>query len=253
MLPLEIIDRVRERLRDPIAQRPSPKRILARALDEYQNAVQTANNLGDAWAIGEFTLTAQAGIRRYEITQMDFGKPLLVATVPADDYERELSLEFTQVEQLPKDWAWLKDVGNWGLLWQWDVSHSARYVAFWRALEAKGYKYYCELRPVPTKAEDYRILYQVGEWASKLPEDLDFAFPLRELDFYFTALVALGVLDDTRWSRDEAADLRRAAQIKESLLFDLGRYKETFDNYIASLSQSQTVMAESYADYVGLD
>lgn len=222
---------------------------MQRGLDEYENAVGRANNTGNAWGINEFTLTTTADTRRYEITAADFGKALTVTTVPDSVYAPESNLEFTQLEQLPNDWAWLSQTSNnWFGLWQGYISQSARYVAFYRKLGATGFKHYLEIRPAPIAGELYRVLYQVGQWSSSIPSDLDFELPLPQLNFYFIALVSLGLLDSAKWADGED----KSAKLRASLNFDLVRYEDTFKNYIASLSTAQVVFSESYADFCGL-
>lgn len=234
-------------------QSPDPKTILRRARDEYQHATQKVSNRGDAWAIKEFTLAASTNVRRYLISQADFGKALLVATVPEDAQHYEIELEFTQLEQLPTQWAWLSSTQSAYSLWYSSgVSQSARYVAFFRQLDATGFQNYLEIRPTPKAAENYRILYQVGEWGSQLPASLVFAFPFPELDFYFVTLVANCLLPVTRWTENAEADRAAKTELKLALVEDLQRYQSTFDDFVSSLSHSKMVFADSFADHLGL-
>lgn len=208
-----------------------------------------ANNTGNAWAIKEYTLETEADTRRYEIEDADFGKPLLIATVPSSTpgiVEPEQTLEFTQLEQLPNDWAYLSNNSYWSL-WLWGTSQKARYAAFYRQLDATGFKNYLEIRPTPAADEEYRVLYQVGDWSASVTSDLNFAFPFPELDFYFVTLVSDCLLYKCRWAdgKDQKAELEAAFGK------DLSRYQRTFDDYIASLTVTDIVYAESFADHCG--
>lgn len=222
-------------------------------MDEYTNSTLKANNTGNAWAVNEYTQTAVADTRRYEITVADFSKALLVATVPSSVtgvVEPEKVLEFTQLEQLPKDWAYLADTGGWSL-WFDNVSQRGRYVAVYRRSEASGFKVYLEIRPTPKAGELYRVLYQVGDWSGNIPTDLNFAFPFPELNFYFLTLVSDSLLPISRWSADAKENDAEMKRLSYGFTKDLARYQQTFDNFVASLSVSNMVMAESYADYAG--
>lgn len=258
MQPSEIISRVRKRLRSsdglPLAQSPSPTAILERAVDEFQNCTQKVSNRGDAWSIKEFVLTTEDNVRRYLIEQPDFGKALLVATIPEDNRHLEMELEFTQLEQLPNDWAWLSNTqSGFGLWCGWGVSQRARYVAFFRQLESSGgFRPYMEIRPAPVADEEYRILYQVGEWGSQISSDLLFAFPFPEVGYYFVALVANCLLPITRWTADKVGDMATKTEIKAGLIEDLQRYQPVFDDFVSSLNHPKMIFAESYADSLGL-
>lgn len=253
MTPLKLITEVRRRLNGPLAQSPSPRVILDRALAEYRNAVIGANNSGNAWAVNEYTLTATADTRRYEITAADFSKALLIATVPAatGPIEPEMPLEFTQLERLPEDWAFLRDVGYWSLWWA-SVSQKARFAAFYRQKEAAGFKNYIEIRPTPDAGEQYRVLYQVGDFTGSVTSDLDFALPFPELDFYFVTLIADALLPYTRWSNDKNDDGDQLKMLAARFQTDLARYQKTYDDWIASLSVGDIVYADSYADSLGI-
>jgi hypothetical protein len=252
--PLQLINQVRRRLRDPLNQSPTPRQILDRAIDEYRNAVMRANNTGNAWAVKEFTITTLDNVRRYETTATDFSKALLVATVPSSTpgvVEPETALEFTQLEQLPRDWEFLAKMSSWSL-WGWNIPQNARYAACYRSVETTGFKNYIEIRPTPDAGEQYRVLYQVGDFSGSIASDLSFNFPFPELDFYFQTLVCDGLLPMTRWSADEAADDSLMKKLGTQYLKDLARYEQTFMNFVASLSNTDIVYGESFADYAGL-
>lgn len=254
MTPIQLIAQVRRRLNHPLHQTPSVRQILDRAINEYRNATMTANNTGNAWSVDEFTLTALADTRRYEITAPGFSKALLVSTIPSSvpgTVEPEQALEFTQIEQLPRDWAWLADFSDWSL-WAWNVSQKARYAAVFREVASTGYKNYIEIRPTPEAGEQYRVLYQVGDFSGYVTSSLDFALPFPEFDFYFTTLVADCLLPITRWSADDAADERFAKNLSGGYIKDLSRYQRTFDDFIAGLSVTDIVYAESFADHCSL-
>lgn len=250
MTPLAFIDRIRRRLDGPLHQTPSPKQILELGIDEYSNATMKANNSGNAWAVKELTVTALADTRRYEITAADFAKALLVATVPQNELqEPEMILEFTQIEQIPREWAWLSDSPSFSL-WLWNVSQNARYAAVFRESTSTGFRNYLELRPTPEAGEEYRVLYQVGNWSGGITSDnlIDFKLPFPELDFYFITLVADGLLAYCKWSNDPVENAMKAKTLSQSFEKALARYDQTFRDFIASLSVSDIVYADSFGE-----
>jgi len=257
MTPAELITRVRERLGENVLpQSPSPLQILRRGVDEYQNATIRGNNTGNAWAVSEFVLTTQSDTRRYAIEVPDFSKALLVSTVPnyASTYKGERLLNFTQIEQIPNDWSWLSEnAGGWYGLWSGSLGGRATYVAFYRQTAGfDGFKNFMEIRPTPGDGEDYRILYQVGDWSKSMGSDLGFEFPFSDVNFYFTTLVADGLLPYAKWSNNAAEDMEMRKMLKMAFTEDLQRYEQTFRDFIASLSVTGIVWGESYADFVGL-
>lgn len=261
MNALTFVSAVRRRLNNPLMGSPSPRQILDRGFDAYRMIGIKANNTGHAWATDEFTLTATTGVRRYDVTTSlapRFSKPLLVATVPssvAGVNEPELPLDFTQIEQLPRDWAWLNSSGiNWSL-WQGDVTQSARWVAFYRTIsDTAGFKMWMEIRPTPIATELYRVLYEVGNWqglmtASAAPT---FQLPFPELDAYFIAWTAQSLLPLTRYSSDPSADVGQLQGLAAGLESDLRIYDPIVEAFLASLTVTDLVYGESFADSLGL-
>lgn len=246
LTPIKFINTVRRRLDGPLYQSPSPRAILDRAIDDYRDAVVSANNTKNAWAVNEYVITAQADTRRYEITPTDFSKPLLVASVPATSGSPEEVIEMSQIEQLPREWAWLDDSSAGYSLWFSTVR--SLWAAVYRRSEADGFHSYIEFRPTPRAGEQYRILYQVADFKQNINKDnlIDFQLPFPELDFYFIALVAKNLLPYTRWSGSLEADMLKKKELKEGLLEDLERYQKTFDDFISSLSTSDIVYAEPF-------
>lgn len=236
-------------------QAPSPRQIVARGIDEYANAVMRANNTGNAWAVKEHTLTADEGIRRYDLSDVPaFGKALLITYLPQSSGpgDPEIPLEFTQIEQLPREWGWLADTGEysfWGLLgWR----RRRQYAAVFRTLETDGFRSNIEIRPTPKGGDQFRILYQVGQWEpavrERLQDDVNFDFPFPELDFYFTSLVAHAMLPYTKWTAAEAMNAVKRSELKTALQEDMFRYETTFSDWVRSLSVTDQVFAVNYLE-----
>jgi hypothetical protein len=246
LTPIKFIDNVRRRLDGPLYQSPNPRTILDRAIDAYRNAVTTANNTGNAWAVNELIITALADTRRYEITAADFSKVLLIASVPQRPNDPEEVIEMSQIEQLPREWAWLNGDTAWYSLWY----NSARsiWAAAFRKSEANGFHSYLEFRPTPKAGEQYRVLYQIGDFKQNINKDnlIDFQLPFPELDFYFIALVAKSLLAYTRWSNSLEADMLKKKELSQAFDEDLAKYQNTFDDFIANLSTSDIVYAEEF-------
>jgi hypothetical protein len=250
MNPQQLIFQVRQRMNNPLYQSPSPRQILNRAIDEYRNAVVRANNTGNAWAVKEYTLTTIDGQRRYQIAAADFSKALLIATIPDPTpgiIQPEVALEFTQLEQLPNDWEFLAKTASWSL-WSYGVTQMARFAAHYREVDAGGFTNYLEIRPTPGANETYRVLYQVGDFSGGIASTMDFKFPFPELDFYFLTLVCDGLLPLARWTNDGASDEKQGKMLSNQYAKDLIRYEQTFRDFIASLTVSDIVYSDSFAD-----
>jgi hypothetical protein len=259
MLALRFVNLVRRRLDHPLPQKPSPRLVLDHGFAAYRHLTTRANNTGNAWAMDEIVLNTTADTRRYDLTTIAprFSKALLVSTVPAaNSGEPELTLDFTQIEQIPRDWAWLQDSGFEFSLWDGLVAQKARLIAFYRqiAAGATGFKNWLEIRPTPAADEQYRIVYQVGDW-QRLADATNlstFIFPFPELDYYFIAVAAYTLLPHTEWSQDEERDAKKRNMIEAVLKNEIASYQPTVDAFIANLAHTDIVWADSYADSLGL-
>lgn len=246
---------VRSLLNNPLSQAPSFKDILEELEAEYQNVFNETNNTGNAWQVCEYTLTTTEGQRRYRIAPPQFYKALAVTTVPADDNtDPQYPLEFTELEHLPQEWAWLGE--NKGQLLY--SSHDAQMVAFYRKLGKMGAEQWVELRPTPTRTQQYTILYQITDWWVTNSTSLDSTshplsstkMPHSSQRFYIRALVAQNLLltGKVQWQFDDKFNLEMGKIVADGLKTKIERYKPVFDEYKDSLDNPDITYISSWAD-----
>jgi hypothetical protein len=234
-------------LGSPLDNSPSVEDI-AEAIEEvYQLVVNRTNNTGNAWQIQTINIDTVAETTVYQIdTQFnDFYKALSVVTIPTGT-EPEYRLEFVEVEHMPQEWEWITSEG--GRLFA--STHSAQYIAFYRKLGSDGETLWCEIRPVPSGVESYKITYQVGDWWSRIT-DTGYGMPHKEQRFHLRRLAASTLLHKCRWSYDEARNLSKKAEISAILDRAIAMGAPAFEEHISSLDQANVVELETFGDRLG--
>lgn len=240
---------VRSLLADPLNNAPSMDDIIEALEEVYQYVTNLTNNTGNAWQVDTLTISTTAGTREYQLDSeevVDFYKALRVTTVPPDDSNPEYILEFTEVEQLSREWSWLGQ--NNGQLFS--SSHSAQVIAFYRKLGTDGEELWCEFRPTPNADEDYKVLYQVGDWWDRVfaQGDMLYSLPNREYRFHLRRLAAELLLPKTQWSYDKVADNARKMEIASVLSNAIARGSKAFDEHIASLDNADILQLDVWSD-----
>jgi hypothetical protein len=236
---------VRSILNSPLSNAPTPEDI-AEALEEtYQWAINRTNNTGNSWQIGTMNIVTVADTWVYQIeTQFDdFYKALSVVTVPPNSTDPEYSLEFVEVEHMPSEWQWI--TSNNGRLFF--SSHASQYIAFYRKLGADGETIWCEIRPVPSSVETYKITYQVGSWWDRITTDYE--MPHKEHRFHLRRLAASTLLPKCKWHFGDNDKLK--LEIRETLDRAIGLGAPAFEEHIASLDQANVVELETFGDRLG--
>lgn len=242
---------VRVMLNNPMPQAPAFKDILEELEAEYQHLTNDLNNTGNAWQVDNYTLTTVAGTYEYEITptNKEFYKALNVTTIPSNtSVDPQYVLEFTELEHMPQEWAWLGQ--NRGQYMY--SSHDSQMIAFYRKITVSGEKLYCQIRPTPTEAQSYNILYQVTDWWGRISSGTgtDFYMPHSSQRFYIRALVAQNLLlkGMVRWSFDDVRNFKTGQLVAKSLEVRINRYKQAYDEYIDSLDNPDLTMIDAWAD-----
>jgi hypothetical protein len=249
---------VRAMLGSPLNQAPSFQEIQREIEAEYIAITNATNATGNAWQVDTYTLTTVAGQYQYVISdlstnaQFRFYKALTVLTVPADvDSAPEYVLEFVELEHMPQEWAWLSQ--NHGQYFA--SSHDSQMIAFYRAIEDDGAKLYVELRPVPSRAQDYKIIYQQQDWwdyiySTEEAAQIEAMLPFNSQKFYLRALVAKNLLMQGRvkWSMDPAYNASKARMILEGLNDRIDRGEESYREFISSLDNPDITYVQAWAD-----
>lgn len=190
-----------------------------------------------------------------ETPLQDFYKALAVTTVPENiNADPEYVLEFTELEHLPKEWAWLSQ--NKGQYME--SSHDAQLIAFYRKMGTYSEEIWCQIRPIPSKAESYKILYQQSDWWDKFLDSTNYAefrTPHSTQRMYIRGLVALNLLykGSVKWSFNDMKNELKTKSLIEGLEKRVARYRKSFDEYKDSLDQSDIVYATAWANELGMD
>lgn len=258
---------VRQMLSGPLSQSPSFQDILEELEAEYQFVTGDTNNTANAWQVATTTITTEADVDDYPICANDFYKALSVVTVPANTATQpEYQLEFVELEHINKDWAWL-GTGKGQYMYS---SHDSQLIAFYHKITNGGEEVRVQLRPMPSQAQEYKILYQVTDWWPRVTmEDVrpcnscgsssgcgcvpvpdGFRMPHSSQRFYTRALAAQNLLlsGKVRWSSDPVKDFTKGKLISDGLAVRIARYKKVYDEYIDSLDQPDITLISSWAD-----
>ena len=246
---LDEVVAIRGLLDEPLPNAPSFEDVLEAIEAEYQQAVNQSNNTPNAWAKAEVQFTTTAGTRDYQIltNDDDFDKPLVVVTVPSDTLiSPEYQLEFTEVEYLSQVWAWLgQNKGQY-----YFSSHDAQLIAFYHQLTDDGDEVWVSLRPTPAAAQTYKVIYQVGDWWSRVfaSQDLGYELPFAPHKHYLRAVAAQTLLYKCRWSMDKTADMAMKSEIALTLQSKIERYRPVYDEWLRTLVVPDIISIESWCD-----
>lgn len=244
---------VRVMLNNPLPQSPSFQDILEELEAEYTTLTNTTNATGNAWQVDNYTLTTVAGTYDYAITPVapagDFFKALNVTTIPEDvDTSPQYMLEFTELEHIPNEWAWLGESRGQFMY----SSHDSQIIAFYRKITSAGESLRCQIRPTPTQVQTYNILYQVSDWWSLIDDSLGLAFtmPHSSQKFYLRALVAQNLLmkGNVSWSFDAVENYKMSNLVAKGLEMRLERYRQVFEEYRGTLDNPDLTEISSWAE-----
>lgn len=249
---LEEVIAIRSLLKNPLPQSPSFENIVDAMEAEYLLATNQTNNKGNAWQKDSVIFQTVAGISEYQIEVDDnnFDKALVVTTIPSDANQfPEYVLEFTEVENITKEWAW-KGQGKGQYM---RSSHDSQLIAFFHKLTDDGDEIWCEIRPTPSKSQRYKIMYQSADWWSKVfntTDNFEFKLPYAPHKHYFRTLIAESLLYRCRWSMDKQADITEKQEIGMTLERNLARYKPAFDEWIDTLVVPDVIQGTAWIDCI---
>lgn len=263
---------VKQFLGDPLDQSPSIRQIVLELETEYLQMTNQVNNRGLAQHVGEYLLTTSQDVNRYvlDIPAGDFYKALSVVTVPEEatvtggEYDqrttvtggddRELGLEFFDLEHGSYEWAYLAK--NRGQVLS--SSHDSQLIAFYKTLiTGEGEKVVVELRPTPSGEQRYKILYQITDWWDRVFEnpsngvtDVEFKLPHSSQRMMIRALVGMNLIQKgvVRWALNDEYNMKRGQVVYNGLKDRFARYKETYEDYIDTLDHHDVVFIELFGD-----
>lgn len=230
----ESMSRVRTLLRDPKAQQPSDLAVLRRTLSKYQAMLNSLNNTGLAWAIGEVPLQVNQGQEDYEITGANnFGKALLVESAdPGNPSHIVRQIEIFNIGNLDYNWLVPRNCAGWYAAPDGSNTTALR-TAFFRK---EGFNsVYVRVRPVPQLSAQYLIVYEIGDWTGNAGLQSELLLPEHH-DLVITR-IALSILPLCDWTDDEALNSNRRKELSMSLMKDEAEYSSLFEVYKRTVAQ----------------
>lgn len=227
---------VRQRLGEPIEQKPSDGQILLALTTQIQSYLNETNLSAKPWAVSELNLSVSAGIEDYALNVPNFGKPIQVRTVyPANPAHIERDIDFFELQDLNFDWNLPKNFGN--TFFNLDGSpHTALRMAFFRkdGLDTV----YVRVLPIPQLAATYQILYQIGVYGQTTTLGQIPVLPQHHA--LIEIRTAISVLPMTSWTLDdEDFNTNRRKEFALSLGVDLARLEKQFNDYIKTVTVSR--------------
>lgn len=216
----------RVELLDPKPQKPSYRHLLHLAVAVVQQRLNRVANTGRAWAVGETTLTVAAGTSDYLVTPNGgtLGKVLDVTTYdPAGENLSESQVPFHDLNDMAD--------GDWR-------------IAFYR--KGGSDQLWARVRPVPSDAANYRILYANGNWASSAA--LATSPLLAQFHSLFVAELAYAALPAASWVEDEAENRLRRNELRSFLGERIEAGDKEFGVHISAVSAPRnTFRVEAFA------
>lgn len=241
---------VRQILGWPLDNSPGVYEIVKDIEAEYQAMTNKLNFTENAWSVAEYTLSTVAGTYRYRLDNAInyFQKALMISTVPANTAgDPEYVLEYYELENIPKEWAWL-GVGKGQYMFS---SHDSQLFAIYRTMAAEGERIYMEMRPIPNSAQDYKILYQQGNWIPAMESTgLTFVLPHESQRYLMRNKVAQKLLyrGVVKWSHDDRINAVKSASILRGIEMSIKELADDFKDYKASLETVDIVYTDAWAD-----
>lgn len=269
---------VRQFLGDPLSQAPSTRQIIQELEAEYQQLTGETANRGGAQHVGEKIITTVAGQMRYDLAPDQPGEPeeiykvLSVTTVPeaavitGDSHDkdvtvssgddREDSLEFMELERFSDDWPYLAP--NRGQIF--GSSHDSQAVAFFKVIDPQlGEVLRMELRPTPSEAQRYRVLYQLTDWWDRVFQnsalgaaDTDFKMPHTSQRMMVRCYAGLNLIQKNvvKWALNEEYNTQRAAVVQFGLKDKLERYRKTYEDFLDTMEHGDVIYVELWGDRI---
>jgi hypothetical protein len=241
----------RERLNDPLPQKPSLRNIFRAVTDSAQARVNQASASGKAWNIQECLLNVTSNTSDYVLpVGTDFGKPLSVLTV----YNNTQSyipryVDFAEINDLYYDWGLPANVASYVYNWDGSPCTAAR-IAFYRKPDDTSI--WVRVLPTPMLAATYLVCYSQGDWASDAAIDssplLSQFHPLIEMDAVELLLAHCAWFDEGTEEGRKANSNRRKeiATAQENMK---QKYEDGFDTFIRSTNDPGiTVRASACGD-----
>jgi hypothetical protein len=227
----DAMDGVLVRLGAPRAQSPSEDLLLRSVCTQIRTLLRQKQNVSNPWNFDETFVEITPGEDTYQITQANFGTPLVVTTVPQNDNQIIRIVPFYCPQNLNYSWGYPVNAGSWGISTYLDGSNctAARCAFFWQGSAA-----FIRFNPTPQiSPASYKVGYLCN--ANGVSTDALTASPLQDQDIDLVECrAAQSVLALTEWESSATKDGRQMNAEKRKDLFvtlanDERLLKEQFD------------------------
>lgn len=227
----DTIDGVLVRLGGPRAQTPNEDQLLRAVCTQIRTLLRAKANVSNPWNFGETFVEITPGEDTYQITEANFGTPLVVTTVPQNDNQIIRIIPFYCPQNLNFSWGYPVNAGYWAASLYIDGSNctAQRCAFFWQGSNA-----FIRFNPIPQLSPaSYKVGYLYN--ANGVSTDALTTSPLQDQDIDLCEVrAAQSLLGLTQWSASDTKDGRSINAEKRKDLFvtlanDERLLKEQFD------------------------
>lgn len=221
------MNNVRTRLGSPRAQTPGDSELLQQVSSHIRTLLRSKQNVSLPWNFAETFVEITPNEDTYQITEANFGTPLVVTTVPLNDAQIVRIVPFTCPQNLNYSWGYSQSSAAWiGATWiDGSNCNAARCTIFWQNNLA-----YIRFLPTPVLSPaSYKIQYL--ENANSVGIASLTSSPLMDQDCDLVEIrAAKSLLELTEW---EGSDDKRNDQKRRGLMVTLSQdealAKEQYD------------------------
>jgi len=226
----DTIDGVLVRLGSPRAQSPSEDQLLRAVCTNIRTLLRAKRNVSNPWNFDETFVEITPGEDTYQITNANFGTPLVVTTVPENPAQVVRIIPFYCPQNLDYSWGYPQNAGAWGYPAYWSGNANAlRCAFFWQGSNA-----FIRFNPIPQLSPaSYKIGYLCN--ANGVSTDALTSSPLVDEDVDLVEVrSAQSLLGSAQWESNTTKEGKQAnAERRKDLFVTLDKderlLKEQFD------------------------
>jgi hypothetical protein len=217
------------RLGGPRAQTPNEDLLLRSVCTQIRILLKAKQNVSSPWNFAETFVEITPGEDTYQITNANFGTPLVVTTVPENDNQVIRIVPFYCPQNLNYSWGYPVNAGSFGALsYDGSNANAARCAFFWQGSAA-----FIRFNPIPQLSPaTYKIGYLCN--ANGVSTDALTASPLQDQDVDLCEVrAAQSVLALAQWE---------SASTKEGRAVNAERRKDLF----VTLANDERLLREQF-------
>lgn len=236
---------VRGLLDYPQPNSPSFDILLRQCISEERSILNATNNTGKPWAVNQFVLNYIPGQNDYSINVSDWGKVLYCVRNTTNPYIPFLPVPFDDITDMQYGTLMSYFYGNgWGQ--SFGLSETIERIAFYREGVTNPI-FRCRIEPAPQQSWTYYLNYIPGYLGQDDP--LETQMQMSEHVELLRLRVAAAMLPYAKWSDDEAKNLARRKELKESFDYQLNRpqgKEKEFADYIRNFNRNNSVTVDDW-------